>query len=120
MSTMSVREYLNENLKPKLPQEWLVIDYDKTLTNIGRVTAVYVHKTVEPAPEQGSLLHTVSLVVADPTQAEAAADERLDDHMEDLIPVIQAIPGILFQRAAKGMRDGFPCWDIELQIKTTS
>lgn len=116
---MSVRTWLNTNLKPLLPSSWVVHDHDRTLTNISKVTAIYVHKTVEPGPEQGSLLHTVSLIVADPTQAETKAEDRLDDLMEDLIPVIQAIGPIDFQRAEKGTRDGFPCWDIQIQIKTT-
>lgn len=117
---MTVREYLNENLKPLLPGSWIVYDFDRTLTNISRITAIYVHKSVEPAPEHGSLMHTISLIIADPTQSEEAAETRLDDHLADLLPLLQTIPGIDFQRASKGMRDGFPAWDIELQIKTTS
>lgn len=116
---MSVRSYLNTHLKPVLPSEWIVYDHDRTLANISKVTVVYVHQAVEPGPEQGSLLHSVILIVADPTQAEAKADAVLDDHMEDLIPTIQAIPAIDFQRAEKGTRDGFPCWQITIQIKTT-
>lgn len=117
---MSVREYLNANVRPSLVAlGWVVYDYDRTLTNISKVSVVYVHQSVEPGPEQGSLLHTVQLVIADPTQAEAKAETRLDDLMEDLIPVIRDVPAIDFQRAEKGTRDGFPCWQITIQIKTT-
>lgn len=116
---MSVREFLNASLKPVLPSSWIVYDFDKTVSNIGKVTVLYVHKTVEPGPQVGSLTHTVSILILDPTQGEQKADTQLDDHMEDLIPLMQAIPNLQFQRADKGTRDGFPCWDVQLQIQTS-
>lgn len=118
---MSVREYINAAVKPLLPSVWIFHDYDKTISNIGKVTCVVVHKSVEPAPHQGSLNHTVSLVILDPTQAEKTMDDHLDDHMEDLIPVLQSVPNIQFLRADKGTHaSGFPCWDVSLQIQTTA
>lgn len=117
---MTVRDFFNAQIRPELPAGWVVYDYDKTISNIGKVTVLFVHKSVEPGPQFSSLTHTVSVVVLDPTQAEKTADDHLDDHMEDLIPVLRAIPNIQFQRADKGTRDGFPCWDISLQIHTTS
>lgn len=117
---MSVRAYLNTNLTPLLPTSWVVFDYDRTLSQIAKVTALYVHKDIEPGGEQGALLHNVSLVVVDPTQTEAVFDDRLDDLMEDLIPIIDQLPEVVFQRASKGTRDNYPCWDIQLQVKTTA
>ena len=117
---MSVREFLNASLKPLLPSSWIVHDYDRTLTNISKITALYVHKSIEPAPEVGGYLHTVSLVIADPTQAEGKADDNLDDVMEDLIPALAAVAEIQFVRADKGTRDTYPCWDVQLQIKTNA
>jgi hypothetical protein len=115
---MSVRTYLNEHLRPVLPPAWVVYDFDKTLTNISKVTVIYVHQSVEPAPHQGGLMHTVQILVVDPTQAETAMENHLDDHLEDLIPLMQALPQIEFQRAEKATRDGFPCYAISLQIRT--
>ncbi|KKX96925.1 hypothetical protein [Microbacterium sp. Ag1] len=117
---MSVREFLNESLRPLLPSSWVVYDFDKTISNIAKVTVLYVHKSVEPGPQVNSLSHVVSILVLDPTQAEKTADDHLDDHMEDLIPAMRNVPNIQFLRAEKGTRDGFPCWDIQLQIQTTS
>ena len=51
---------------------------------------------------------------------EGAADDRLDDHLVDLIPLMDAIPQLEFLRADKGTRDGFPCWDVQLTIITTT
>lgn len=117
---MSIRDYLNATVRPLLPSGWVVYDYDRTLTTISKVTVVYVHKSIEPAPETGLLLHTVSLVVADPTQAEQKADDRLDDILEDLIPALTAASALQFVRADKGMRDTYPAWDIQVQIKTNA
>ena len=120
---MSVRDYLNETLKPLLtaaPLKWVVYDHDRTLTNISRVTAIFVVESIEPGPENGSLLHNVVLVIVDPTQDEAKAEDRLDDHMEDLIPALTAIPALTFTRAEKATKDNFPAWKITVQIKTTA
>lgn len=117
---MTVRTYLNQNLRPLLPAGWVVYDHDRTLTKISKVTALYVHRAIEPAPEQGWFLNTVSLVVCDPTQSEGKADVHLDDVMVDLIPALAAVGGIQFLRAEKGTRDTFPAWDVQLQIKTTA
>lgn len=117
---MSVRDFFNEVVRPELPTSWVVYDHDKTVSNIGRVTVLFVHKSVEPGPQANSLTHTVEIDVLDPTQADKTIDDHLDDHMEDLIPVLQKIPNLQFIRADKASRDGFPCWAISLSIQTTS
>lgn len=118
---MTVRTYLTGYLQPAVEAlGWLYYDHDRTLSAIGKVTALLVHTRVEPAPEQGSLLHTVSLVVVDPTQQETAAENNLDDHMEDLIPILQGIPAVQFVQAEKGTRDSSPAWDIQITVKTTA
>lgn len=117
---MTVRDFFNTVVKPELPTGWVIYDHDKTVNNIGKPTVLFVHKSVEPGPQFNQLVHTVSIVVLDPTQVEKTMDDHLDDHMEDLIPVLQGIPNLQFQRADKASRDGFPCWDIQLQIQTSS
>lgn len=117
---MSVRTYLAAQIKPAVTAlGWAFYDHDRTLGQIGKVTALLVHTRVEPAPQHGGLQHTVALVIVDPTQAEKTADDHLDDHLEDLIPVLRAIPNVQFTEAEKATREGFPAWLVNLTVQTT-
>lgn len=120
---MSVRDYFNANLRPLLPPTWLVYDYDKTVTSIGKVTALFLHQSVEPGPYPGSLAHTINLTIIDPSTSEKAMDDRLDDLLEDIIPALIEDPATEFIRADKGTwpdpNPTNPAWTIQLRITTT-
>lgn len=120
---MSVREYFNTNIRPLLPEEWVVYDHDRTVGNVAKVTALFRHQTVEPGSLAGSLVHGIDLVVIDPSTAEKTMDDRLDDLLEDVIPALIADPGVEFVRAEKGAypdpNPTNPAWSISLRITTT-
>lgn len=116
---MTVRSYLSGYIKPAVTSlGWAFHDHDKSLGTVGKVTALLVHTRVEPAEHQGHLRHTVSLVVVDSSTVEKNIDNRLDEHLEDLIPVLQTIPNVQFIDAEKGTREEYPAYVITLTIQT--
>lgn len=120
---MSVRTYFNEHLKTLLPPSWVIYDYDKSVTSIGKVTALFLHQSVEPGALAGSLAHTINLVIIDPSTTEKSMDDRLDDLLEDIIPALTADAATEFIRADKGTypdpNPTNPAWTIQLRITTT-
>ncbi len=121
---MSVRTYLADQIRPLLPTGWVFYDHDRTLPTVGKVTALLVHSRVEPGPQQAILTHSVVLVIVDPTQVEGHMDDRLDDHLEDLIPLLRGIPNVQFvsaERAAYPANEPtYPAWSIQLTVQTTA
>lgn len=116
---MSVRSYLAEKIKPAVTARgWAFHDHDRSLGQISKPTALLVHTRVTPGPQLGHLVHTVALIVCDPTGVEKVIDNRLDEHLEDLIPVLQAIPNVQFVDAEKGTREDYPAYIINLTIQT--
>jgi hypothetical protein len=115
----AVRAYLTPLIKPQVTAlGWIFHDHDRSLPTIGKPTALLVRTRIEPGPQQGHLTHTVQLVVVEPTQVERQIDEDLDGHLEDLIPILRAIPNVQFVSAEAGTREERPCWLITLTVQT--
>lgn len=119
---MSVRKYLADHIRSVLPSGWVFYDHDKTLSTVGKTTALLMHTRIEPGPQQGVLTHTVSLTVVEPSQVEGHMDDRLDDVLEDLIPLLRSIPNVQFLSAERGAYPAndptYPAWSIQLSVQT--
>ncbi|WP_433586368.1 hypothetical protein [Microbacterium hydrocarbonoxydans] len=117
----AVRAYLAPLIRPEVEAlGWIFHDHDRSLPTVGKPTALLVRTRVEPGPQQGSLTHTVQLVVVEPSQVEERIENDLDGHLDDLIPILEAIPPVQFVSAEPGTREERPCWLITLTVQTTA
>lgn len=117
----AVREYLAPLIRPQVEAlGWIFYDHDRSLPTVGKPTALLVRTRVEPGRLHGHLSHTVQLVIVEPTQIERQIDEDLDGHLDDLIPILRAIPNVEFVSADAGTREDRPCWLITLTVTTTA
>jgi len=121
---MSVRSDVAALIRPALPAGWLFYDHDKSVGAVGKPTAILARSRVAPGPYVGSLANTMTLVVIDPTQAEDGMDDRLDDHLDVLIPILQGIAHLEFIEAERGTYPSdnptYPAWSISLAVTTTA
>lgn len=115
----AVRAYIGPILRPQLEAlGWIFHDHDRSLPTVGKPTALLVRTRIEPAQQQGHLQHTVQLVIVEPSRVEEQIEDSLDDHLEDLIPVLRAIPNVQFVSAEAGLREERPCWLVTLTVQT--
>lgn len=117
----AVRAYLAPLIRPEVEAlGWIFYDHDRSLPTVGKPTALLVRTRVEPGPQHGALTHTVTLVVVEPSRVEEQIEDDLDAHLDDLIPVLQAIPSVQFVSADAGTREERPAWLITLTVQTTA
>lgn len=117
----AVRAYLGPILRPQLEAlGWIFHDHDRSLPTVGKPTALLVRTRIAPGAAQGLLASTVQLVIVEPSRVEKQIEDSLDDHLEDLIPVLQQIPNVEFVSAEAGTREERPCWLVTLTVQTAA
>ena len=115
----AVRAYLAPLIRPEVEAlGWIFHDHDRSLPTIGKPTALLVRTRIEPGLTQGLLSSTVTLVVVEPSTVEERIENDLDGHLEDLIPILQAIPNVQFVSAEAGTREERPAWLVTLTVQT--
>ncbi|MHC9045818.1 hypothetical protein ACYX8G_14625 [Microbacterium saperdae] len=117
----AVRAYLGPLIRPEVEAlGWIFHDHDRSLPTVGKPTALLVRTRIEPGPQHGHLTHTVQLVVVEPSRIEEQVEDDLDAHLDDLIPILNAISNVQFISADAGTREERPAWLITLTVQTTA
>jgi len=117
--SQSVREWLEDQLTPELPEGWRFIPNQRMAATIDRITVVLKHTDIERLPEAplGTLRNTVVLTVADPHEDQVRAENELDDAVLELCTAIDGLPNINWTRASKVLvNDTYLGWDITLTV----
>lgn len=121
---MSVRSNVSAIIEPALPSGWLFYDRDKSLGTIAKPTVLLQHTRVVPGPYTGSHVHTITLAVVDPSQNADVMDDRLDERLDTLLPILQGIAELEFVEADRGTYPAdnpqYPAWSIQLTVTTTA
>lgn len=99
----TVREWLEDALKPVLPSGWRIIPNQRIPETIDRITVVIKHIRIAPLAEapKGHLSNDVIITVADPHTDQARAEDALDDEVLELVNALQTIAGITWTGADK-------------------
>lgn len=120
---MSVREWLDENLKPLLPEGWRWVPYQRNVDTLDAVTVIWKQSRIVPLDEAplGAVRVEGTLTVCTPHQDIARAEEALDDAVTDLCSALDGLDGIAWTSAQKvALGEGGPLgYDIEIWTTAT-
>jgi hypothetical protein len=116
---MSARKDLKAALKPLLPRNWQIVTADKSLDEITKPALIISQRTITPAPNAlGNHLVTFLLTVMDPRADEEAAEDALDNEVDDLLFAIDKTKGVWWTSAEKIVYQGKRAYQISLQAAT--
>lgn len=84
------------------PQTYKVTGYPGSLTRPSKRTVYVWANELAPMPQLPSQYQVgLTILVASPHQDSAKADEDLDEALGDVLDVLWAAPGVLFQNATR-------------------
>ena len=113
---MSARSDLASALKPHLPKRWMVVRADRPIDEIVVPTLMISQRTIEPAPNAaGNHLVTFRLTIMDPHDDENAAEDALDDEVDDLLFALDQVDGLWWTEAQKLTAQGKRAYQITLK-----
>lgn len=120
--SVSVRTWLEGQLKPVLPASWRIIPNQRIPETIDRITVMLSFTRIERLPEApiGSLKNYVTITVADPHQDLVKAENALDDAVNELCTALDGLSDqLLWTGASKVLvKDLYWGWDITVEIIT--
>lgn len=93
MSTPNVRHTIGDALKAKFP-DWLIKDFEKAPEQLDRTAVLISQRTIAPLPEAPAAAFKVglSLILIDPHQDPALAEDALDVNAIDLWELLDSSP----------------------------
>lgn len=118
----SLRDWIDEQLTPLLPDAWSLIPNQRIPETINATTVVLKHLKIERLEEAplGQLRNTVTLTVADPHQDQVTAENELDESVLTLCTALDALPKLNWTGAEKVLvSDTYLGWDITLTVITS-
>lgn len=119
--SVSVRTFLETELKPLLPAGWRIIPNQRIPETIDRVTVFFAVTRIESLPEAplGSLKNYVTVTVASPHQDQVKAENALDANVLKLCTALDGHKSIRWTGADKVLvKDPYIGWDITVEITT--
>jgi len=119
--SVSVRAYVEAQIKPLLPAEWKFIPNQTMPETISQTVVIVKHSRIEklPAAPIGHLQNTVTLTIVDPHADEVKAENALDDSVLELLTAIDGHERINWSLAEKvAVKDPYIGWDITLTVIT--
>lgn len=117
---MSARTDLVEALV--LPKEYRVIGYQTSLDRIevGAVVVMVYRDSVRPATQHQATTSEMSVWAITPRLNPGTADDDLDDALDVVIAALDAIPGVLWTDAERGVwADVYHGYKITLTLTTS-
>lgn len=120
---MGTRAELAGALRGILPATVAVIAQPAALANLApgvTYALMLVRRRVEPGPTMGTYAETFDVLVLEPSQDEARAEDNLDDHLSEVLEILEPLKWAAFRSAERETyADSWPAYRIELQITTT-
>lgn len=100
---MFVRGWLDEHLKPLLPEGWRWVPEQRNLDTLDAVTVIWKQSRILPhaAAPLGAVRVEGTLTVATPHTDIARAEESLDDAVIELCSALDGLDGIAWTEATK-------------------
>lgn len=100
---MSVREWLDENLAPLLPEGWRWVPYQRNIDVLEVTTVIWKQSRILPldAAPLGAVRIEGTLTVATPHTDIERAEEALDAAVTELCSALDGLDGIAWTDATK-------------------
>jgi hypothetical protein len=118
-----VRGWLDENLKPLLPEGWRWVPEQRNLDTLDAVTVIWKQSRIMPldAAPLGAVRVEGTLTVATPLTDIKRAEEALDDAVTELCSALDGLEGIVWESATKvALSETGPlAYDIEVWTTAT-
>lgn len=115
---MSIRQQLEDGLKPHLPDTWRVTPYERDIDRPDRPTLMLRQKRYRYEQSIGRLVAVFKLTIISPHEDDRKAEDELDTDVGDVLDAIvtelDAVRVTAAEKARFG-KSGFASWDIDIE-----
>lgn len=119
--SVSVRQFLEDQLTPLLPTTWRIIPNQRIPETIDRTTVFFSLTRIESLAEApiGSLKNYLTITVASPNKDVVRAENALDKNVLTLCTALDTHERIRWNDAEKVLvKEAYWGWDIRVEIIT--
>lgn len=115
---MSIRQQLEDGLKPYLPDTWRVTAYERDIDRPDRPTFMLRQKRYRYDQSIGRLVAVFKLTLISPHEDDKKAEDALDTEVGDVLDAIVSqldAVRILAAEKARFGKAGYASWDIDIE-----
>lgn len=120
---MSARDELADQLRAALPDSWDVLSKYAPPVELaaGRPCLMLWRDKLTPGPSMGTRSHALAAWLLTPRTDPFEVDDELDELLDELLPILDALPTVAWSEAERGTLDsgdGFPGYRVTLTFYT--